>query len=128
MNEIKISLSNKNHKKEMFKFLNTMSNSLKNESIINVTMVNNELIIPNDIQEIFSGHSILWFLHKGINFESDFAASFSLKESLPVSLVITAGAYNYMIIQNNLITGIIGDKDCSSRAYNIAKSILRLST
>ena len=127
MNTIEISVTDKNARLELFKFLNIVSKKLKKESIINVTMVAGDLISTNDIEKIFTGHSILWFLNTGINVESDFTTSFNVESDLFVSMVITAGNDNYVIIKNNIITGVIGDADCTGAAYNIAKVILRLS-
>jgi hypothetical protein len=128
MNNIEIAVDDKNFRLEIFKFLNIISKKLKSESVINVTMVTGNLISTSDIEKIFTGHSILWFLNKGINIDSDFTTSFNVESDLFVSMVITAGNDNYMIIKNNIATGVIGDIECTGAVYNIAKTILRLST
>lgn len=129
MNELKLDLNkNKNNKKELINFLSKIESKIDDKSIINVTLIKSDNLTPSEINNVFKNHTIFWNLNTDIEFDSNLTTDFNLKVDVPVSLIITAGNDNYLIIQNNLASGYFSEKDSAIVAAGIATSILRLST
>ena len=128
MKDMKINVSESNCKAESLRFLREMASSIPKESVVSVTIVKEDFIIATEIKDIFSEHNVLWYLNKGIEIDSLFVTELDLKMSVPSSLIVTANNDNHFAIMNSIASGMIGEKDCTAKVYNIAKSLLRLSS
>lgn len=128
MKDIKLNLTDDNVKKESLDFLTLMSSSLKPESVVSVTLVNEDFLSIKEIESIFSKHKIFWYLNEGLNTDSLFVTDLKLKMNVPASLIITANNDNHFAVMNGVASGMIGEKECTARVFNIAKSLLRLSS